>query len=91
MADLKSLLGDKYTEGMTIEDLLSLEVEEPKADTAAYNSLKKRFDMFEDLNKDQVDSFKTNIGIIRRFFDKALGYLLFSLYIYYIPIRQLYN
>ena len=36
MADLKSLLGDKYTEGMTIEDLLALEVEEPKADTAAY-------------------------------------------------------
>ena len=44
MADLKSLLGDKYTEGMTIEDLLALEVEEPKANTAAYESLKKRFD-----------------------------------------------
>ena len=44
MADLKSLLGDKYQEGMTIEDLLNLEVEEPKADTAAYESLKKRFD-----------------------------------------------
>ena len=44
MVDLKSLLGDKYTEGMTIEDLLALEVEEPKADTAAYESLKKRFD-----------------------------------------------
>ena len=44
MADLKSLLGDKYTEGMTIEDVLSLEVEEPKADTSAYDNLKKRFD-----------------------------------------------
>ena len=27
MADLKSLLGDKYKEGMTIEDIMSLEVE----------------------------------------------------------------
>ena len=44
MADLKSLLGDKYTEGMTIEDVLALEVEEPKADTSAYDNLKKRFD-----------------------------------------------
>ena len=44
MADLKSLLGDKYTEGMTIEDILKLEVEEPKADTSAYDNLKKRFD-----------------------------------------------
>lgn len=44
MADLKSLLGDKYTEGMTIEDILALEVEEPKADTSAYDNLKKRFD-----------------------------------------------
>ena len=44
MANLKSLLGDKYTEGMTIEDILSLEVEEPKADTSAYDNLKKRFD-----------------------------------------------
>ena len=44
MADLKSLLGDKYTEGMTIEDILTLEVDEPKADTSAYDNLKKRFD-----------------------------------------------
>ena len=44
MADLKTLLGDKYTEDMTIEDILNLEVEEPKADKAAYDSLKKRFD-----------------------------------------------
>ena len=44
MADLKSLLGDKYTEGMTIEELLTLEVEEPKADTSAYDNLKKRLD-----------------------------------------------
>ena len=44
MADLKTLLGDKYEEGMTIEDLLALEVEEPKPNTAAYDSLKKRFD-----------------------------------------------
>ena len=44
MADLKTLLGDKYQEGMTIEDVLNLEVEEPKADKLAYESLKKRFD-----------------------------------------------
>ena len=44
MANLKSLLGDKYTDGMTIEDILSLDVEEPKADTSAYDNLKKRFD-----------------------------------------------
>ena len=44
MADLKSLLGDKYKDGMTIEDVLALEVEEPKADTSAYDNLKKRFD-----------------------------------------------
>ena len=44
MADLKALLGDKYQEGMTIEDLLALEVDEPKANSAAYDSLKKRFD-----------------------------------------------
>ena len=44
MADLKELLGDKYKEGMTIEDIMSLEVEEPKADTSAYDNLKKRFD-----------------------------------------------
>jgi hypothetical protein len=44
MADLKSLLGDKYKEGMTIEELMALEVEEPKADTTAYDNLKKRFD-----------------------------------------------
>ena len=44
MADLKSLLGDKYTEGMTIEDILALDVEAPKADTAAYDNLKKRLD-----------------------------------------------
>ena len=30
MADLKTLLGDKYTEGMTIEDLMAVEIEEPK-------------------------------------------------------------
>ena len=44
MADLKALLGDKYQEGMTIEELMELEVEEPKADTSAYDNLKKRFD-----------------------------------------------
>jgi hypothetical protein len=44
MADLKSLLGDKYTEGMTIEDVLALDVETPKADTTEYDKLKKRFD-----------------------------------------------
>jgi hypothetical protein len=44
MADLKSLLGDKYKEGMTIEEIMGLEVEEPKADTSAYDNLKKRFD-----------------------------------------------
>jgi hypothetical protein len=44
MADLQSLLGDKYTEGMTIEDVLGLDIEVPKADTTEYNKLKKRFD-----------------------------------------------
>jgi hypothetical protein len=44
MADLKTLLGDKYQEGMTIEEIMALEVEEPKADKVAYESLKKRFD-----------------------------------------------
>lgn len=38
MADLKSLLGDKYTEGMTIEDILSLEVEEPPIDMSKFVS-----------------------------------------------------
>ena len=38
MADLKSLLGDKYTEGMTIEDILSLEVEEPQIDMSKFVS-----------------------------------------------------
>lgn len=38
MADLKTLLGDKYTEGMTIEDILSLEVEEPKVDMSKFVS-----------------------------------------------------
>jgi hypothetical protein len=38
MADLKSLLGDKYTEGMTIEDVLALEVEEPKVDMSKFVS-----------------------------------------------------
>ena len=41
MADLKSLLGDKYKEGMTIEELMALEVE---TDNAAYDNLKKRLD-----------------------------------------------
>lgn len=44
MADLKSLLGDKYKEGMTIDELMALEVDEPKADTSAYDNLKKRLD-----------------------------------------------
>ena len=44
MADLKSLLGDKYKDGMTIEEIMALEVEEPKADTSAYDNLKKRLD-----------------------------------------------
>ena len=44
MADLKSLLGDKYKEGMTVEELMELEVDAPKPDTAAYENLKKRFD-----------------------------------------------
>ena len=41
MADLKSLLGDKYKEGMTIEELMALEVE---TDNSAYVNLKKRLD-----------------------------------------------
>lgn len=38
MADLKALLGDKYKEGMTIEELMALEIEEPKIDTSKYVS-----------------------------------------------------
>ena len=38
MADLKTLLGDKYKEGMTIEELMALEVEEPQIDTSKYVS-----------------------------------------------------
>ena len=38
MADLKSLLGDKYTDGMTVEDILALEVEEPQIDMSKFVS-----------------------------------------------------
>ena len=38
MADLKALLGDKYKEGMTVEELMALEIEEPKIDTSKYVS-----------------------------------------------------
>ena len=38
MVDIKSLLGDKYKEGMTIEELMALEVEEPHIDTSKYVS-----------------------------------------------------
>lgn len=38
MADLKALLGDKYKEGMTIEEIMALEIEEPKIDTSKYVS-----------------------------------------------------
>ena len=44
MADLKTLLGDKYKEGMTLDEILGVEIEAPKADTTAYDNLKKRFD-----------------------------------------------
>ena len=43
MADLKTLLGDKYKEGMTIEELMALEVEEPHIDTSKFVS-KELFD-----------------------------------------------
>ncbi len=43
MADLKKLLGDKYTEGMTIDDLMALEIEEPKVDMSKFVS-KELFD-----------------------------------------------
>lgn len=42
MADLKSLLGNNYKEGMTIEELMKIDVELPK--DSAYENLKKRFD-----------------------------------------------
>ncbi len=38
MANLKELLGDKYKEGMTIEDIMDLEVEEPKVDMSKFVS-----------------------------------------------------
>ena len=43
MANLKALLGDKYKEGMTIEELMSLDVEEPKVDMSKFVS-KETFD-----------------------------------------------
>ena len=43
MANLKELLGDKYKEGMTIEELMSLDVEEPKVDMSKFVS-KEVFD-----------------------------------------------
>lgn len=38
MANLKELLGDKYKEGMTIEELMELDVEEPKVDMSKFVS-----------------------------------------------------
>ena len=38
MADLKSLLGDKYKEGMTIEEIMSLEVDAPQVDMSKFVS-----------------------------------------------------
>ena len=43
MADLKSLLGDKYKEGMSIEELMSLDVDMPKPDMTGFIS-KDHFD-----------------------------------------------
>lgn len=43
MADLKSILGDKYKEGMTIEELMGLDVEVPKPDMTGFIS-KELFD-----------------------------------------------
>ena len=43
MADLKTLLGDKYKEGMTIDELMALEVEEPQVDMSKFVS-KELFD-----------------------------------------------
>ena len=43
MADLKSLLGDKYKDGMTIEEILALDVEEPQIDMSKFVS-KELFD-----------------------------------------------
>lgn len=38
MANLKTLLGDKYREGMTIDELMELDVEEPKVDMSKFVS-----------------------------------------------------
>lgn len=38
MADLKTLLGDKYKEGMTVEELMALDVEEPQIDMSKFVS-----------------------------------------------------
>ena len=43
MADLKSLLGDKYKEGMSIEEIMSLNVDMPEPDMTGYIS-KEHFD-----------------------------------------------
>ena len=38
MANLKTLLGAKYKEGMTIEELMELDIEEPKVDMSKFVS-----------------------------------------------------
>jgi hypothetical protein len=43
MADLKSILGDKYKEGMTVEEIMSLNVEIPEPDMTGFIS-KEHFD-----------------------------------------------
>ena len=43
MANLKDVLGDKYKEGMSFEELMALDIEVPKPDMSGYIS-KTRFD-----------------------------------------------
>ena len=43
MADLRSILGDKYHEGMTVEEIMSLDVEAPAPDMTGFIS-KEHFD-----------------------------------------------
>ena len=43
MADLKSLLGDKYKEGMTVDEIMALDIAAPSMDMTDFIS-KKRFD-----------------------------------------------
>ena len=61
MANLKSLLGDKYKEGMTIEELMSLDVDEPKVDMSKFVS-KELFDKAASETANYKKQLKANMS-----------------------------